>query len=137
MSDVKLPHLSHCLNFCELLGTFLLDSSFSFPPIPSGPYPPLYEFVSRHWKKPHHHQAPVGGEYLDGQVAIIDHSTGLQRTFRDYAVTTQCLGTALHDIIMKDEFDETNSTVAFFCPNHVDYRPTVLAITLMGAKVRI
>jgi len=111
-----------------------------YPPIPQGPYPPLYEFVSKNWKKPHpdehKHTAKIDScEYLNQQTAIVDHSKGLQRTFHDYAVTSTALGTALQELLAQDREDETNSTIAFYSPNHVDYLPTVLAISLMGAKV--
>jgi len=97
--------------------------SSPFPNIPEGPYPPLYEFVSENW-------LPHDG-YLDEKVAIIDGSTGLQRTFRDYYETTGGLAGAL-----RYDFDITeNSCVALFSPNHVDYAPIVLAVALCGAKV--
>lgn len=94
-----------------------------FPPIPEGPYPPLYEFVTENYK-------PHGG-YLDDKIAMIDGSTGLQRTFRDYYTTATGLAGAL-----RFDFDIVeNSTVALYCPNHVDYLPIVLAVALCGARV--
>jgi acyl-CoA synthetase (AMP-forming)/AMP-acid ligase II len=94
-----------------------------FPDIPIGPYPPLYEFVSQNWK-------PHGG-YLDDKVAIIDGSTGLTRTFHDYYTTSTGVAGAL-----RYEFDITeHSSVAMYCPNHVDYAPIVLAVTLCGGKI--
>jgi len=97
--------------------------SSPFPPIAEGPYPPLYEFVTENW-------LPHGG-YLDEKVAIIDGSTGMQRTFRDYYQTTGGLAGAL-----RFDFDVTeNDCVAVFSPNHVDYAPIVLAVALCGAKV--
>jgi len=97
--------------------------SSPFPPIAEGPYPPLYEFISENW-------LPHGG-YLDDKTAIIDGSTGLQRTFRDYYNTACGLAGAL-----RYDFDITeNSCVAVYAPNHVDYAPSVLAVALCGAKV--
>lgn len=97
--------------------------SSPFPPIAEGPYPPLYEFVTENW-------LPHDG-YLDEKIAIIDGSTGLQRTFKDYYQTTGGLAGALHF-----DFDVTeNDCVAVFSPNHVDYAPIILAVALCGAKV--
>lgn len=94
-----------------------------FPSIVEGPYPPLYEFITENYK-------PHGG-VLDDKVAIIDGSTGMQRTFRDYYTTATGLAGAL-----RYDFDIVeNCTVAMFCPNHVDYAPTVLAVALCGAKI--
>lgn len=94
-----------------------------FPPIAEGPYPPLYEFVTENW-------LPHGGS-LDEKVAIIDGSTGMQRTFRDYYTTTGGLAGAL-----RYDFDVAeNDCVALFSPNHVDYAPIVLAVALCGAKI--
>jgi 4-coumarate--CoA ligase len=97
--------------------------SSPFPPIPSGPYPPIYEFVTTNWK-------PHGG-YLHDKVAIIDGTTGLQRTFRDYFTTTGGLAAAFRDDFGVNE----SSTVAMYCPNHVDYLPVVLATSICGAKM--
>ena len=66
-----------------------------FPSIADGPYPPLYEFISENW-------LPHGG-YLDEKVAIIDGSTGMRRTFRDYYSTTGGLAGALrYDFDVKE-----------------------------------
>jgi len=102
-------------------------------------------FVSANWKKTatkkkkhdHHYRDNDSNDgYLSGQVAIVDGSTGLERTFRQYDRTTRALATALHDMMQMDDVeDETNVTIALYAPNHVDYVPTVLAITMMGAKV--
>ena len=97
--------------------------SSPFPPIVEGPYPPLYEFVTENWVQ--------HGGYLDDKVAIIDGSTGLQRTFRDYYETATGLAGALCY-----DFDVTeNCCVAVYSPNHVDYAPVVLGVALCGAKV--
>ena len=94
-----------------------------FPSLVEGPYPPLYEFVTENW-------LPHGG-YLDEKLAIIDGSTGMRRTFRDYYATTGGLAGAL-----RYDFDVTeNDCVAVFSPNHVDYAPITLAVALCGAKV--
>jgi acyl-CoA synthetase (AMP-forming)/AMP-acid ligase II len=94
-----------------------------FPSIEEGPYPPLFEFVTENYK-------PYGG-YLDNQIAAIDGTTGLQRTFNDYYATATGLAGALRHGLGVVE----NNTVAMFCPNHVDYAPTVLAVALCGAKI--
>jgi 4-coumarate--CoA ligase len=94
-----------------------------FPPIEQGPYPPLYEFVSQNW-------SPHGG-YLDDKVAVVDGATGLERTFYDYYKTAG----GLADALRYDYGIAENSTVALYCPNHVDYAPIVLAVSLCGAKV--
>ena len=94
-----------------------------FPPIPEGPYRPLYEVVTENWK--------AHGGYLDEKVAIVDGTTGLQRTFRDYHRTAGGLAAAL-----KDDLDiHESSTVALYCPNHVDFLPITLAVSLCGAKL--
>jgi 4-coumarate--CoA ligase len=87
-----------------------------------GPYPPVAEFVMEHW-------APKG--YLKDQVAIVDGSTGLERTFGDYYNSTRNIAGAL-----KDDFGvREESTVSLFSPNHVDYLPISLAVSLTGAKL--
>lgn len=112
------------LMFCAHARTHPIAACCSpFPNIQEGPYPPLYEFVTENYK-------PHGGD-LDDKIAIIDGSTGLQRTFRDYYTTATGLAGAL-----RFDFDIVeNSTVAIYCPNHVDYAPTVLAVALCGAKI--
>lgn len=95
-----------------------------FPPIPSGPYPPLYEFLTTNWK-------PHGGFLHDNKVAIIDGTTNMTRTFADYYETAGSLAAALHD----DMGIHENSTVAIYSPNHVDYLPAALAVSLCGAKL--
>lgn len=94
-----------------------------FPPIPEGPYPPLYEFITTNWK-------PHGG-YLSDKIAILDGSTGLQRTFADHYKNTSGIAAAL----IKDMGVCENSTLAMYCPNHVDYLPVALAVSLSGAKM--
>jgi 4-coumarate--CoA ligase len=86
---------------------------------------PLYELVTENY-------APHGGILNEEKAAIIDGSTGMQRSFKDYYVTATNLAGAL-----RYDFDVTdhNTTIALFCPNHVDYAPIVLAVALCGAKV--
>lgn len=73
--------------------------------------------------------APKG--YLKDQVAIVDGSTGLERTFGDYYESTRRIAGALKDDLGVHE----ESTVALFSPNHVDYLPISLAVSLTGAKL--
>ena len=101
-----------------------------FPPIPEGPYPPLYEFVTQHWKKPTVPGNAASGGYLKDQVAIVDGSTGLQRTFREYYATTCNVSTALQEMGINED-----GCVAMYCPNHVDYLPVTLAVSVLGAKM--
>jgi 4-coumarate--CoA ligase len=56
----------------------------------------------------------------------------MQRTYHDYYTTSTNLAGALkYDFGIND----LTSTVALFCPNHVDYLPIMLAVSLCGAKV--
>lgn len=97
--------------------------SSPFPPIPEGPYPPLYEFITSAWK-------PHGG-HLSDKVACIDISTGMQRTFQEYHQTAGALAaTLLYDMNRKP-----TDSVAMYCPNHVDYLPVNLAVALTGATM--
>ena len=89
-----------------------------FPPLPNTTHPPLAEFVREKWIQ------------LDQKVAILDGSTGLQRTFADYHDTTGRVGAALQELGVGE-----NSTVALFSPNHVDYLPISLGVSLCGAKL--
>jgi acyl-CoA synthetase (AMP-forming)/AMP-acid ligase II len=69
--------------------------------------------------------------YLKDDVACIDGSTGLTRTFDDYYHSTRHMAGAL-----KYDFDiAEESCVALYCPNHVDYLPISLAVSLCGAKL--
>jgi 4-coumarate--CoA ligase len=66
------------------------------------------------------------------KIAIVDGSTGMQRTFKDYYVTATNLAGALrYDFGVTD----CGTTIALFCPNHVDYAPIILAVALCGAKL--
>jgi 4-coumarate--CoA ligase len=86
---------------------------------------PLYELVTEDYP-------PHGGTLDEEKIAIIDGSTGMQRTFKDYYTTAANLAGALrYDFGVTDH----HTTIALFCPNHVDYAPIVLAVALCGAKV--
>lgn len=98
----------------------------------SSPFPPLSikssndpvpEFVMSSW-------AGSGG-HLGDQVAIIDGSTGMQRTFNDfYHATCGLAGSFKYDLGVEEK-----SCVCLFAPNHVDYLPVTLAVGLCGAKL--
>ena len=107
---------------------------FLFHHLPSSPFPPisewrgkiaLYEFIMEDLTQ-------HGGIQSGEKTAIYDGSTGMQRSFHDYYHLTSNLAGAL-----KYDFNVTDhhSTVALFCPNHVDYLPILLAVSLCGAKV--
>lgn len=68
---------------------------------------------------------------MSEKVAIIDSHTEQERTFRDYCQSTTALAHALRD----DYGIGVGGTVAVYAPNHVDYLPIVLAVSLLGAKV--
>lgn len=65
------------------------------------------------------------------KTAIIDGATGLQRTFHDYYTISTQVASTLRDVYHVNE----TTTIAMFCPNHVDYLPVCLAIALCGAKM--
>jgi hypothetical protein len=94
-----------------------------FDPIKKGPYQPVPELVMSNWKG-------CGGS-LSEEIAIVDGSTGMQRTFRDFYHATRGLAGSL-----KYEFGVSEkSTVCICCPNHVDYLPVTLSVGLCGAKL--
>ncbi|KAL7569274.1 hypothetical protein ACA910_016825 [Epithemia clementina (nom. ined.)] len=98
--------------------------SSPYDPIPPGPYPPLYEFVTSDWK-------PHGGDRDETKIAIVDTFTGLQRTFGDHYRTVGSLAANLHY-----EMDVGHGDcVALLCPNHVDYLAVPLAVSLTGAML--
>ena len=99
-------------------------SDFSpYEPIPVGPYPPLFEFVTSEWK--------AQGGTLDDKIAIVDTFTGLQRSFGDHYRTIRSLAAALlHDMNIGH-----GDCVAMFCPNHVDYLAVPLAVSMTGAMI--
>lgn len=91
-----------------------------FPDIEEGPYPPLKEFLASNW-----------GDRLVDKVAVTDGSTGMQRTFGEYDELAQNIAAALlHDFSIRED-----STIALFSPNHVDYLPISLAVSVTGAKL--
>ena len=96
-----------------------------FPPISQGRgKTALYEFVTEHFTQ-------HGGSQSMDKTAIYDGSTGMHRSFNDYYNLTSNLAGAL-----KYDFQvDPSTTVALFCPNHVDYCPILLAVSLCGAKV--
>lgn len=97
-----------------------------YPPVSEGPYPPLAEFVMQDWKAFN----PSTG-HLAKQTAIRDTATGLTRSFDDYYdITTQVGAVLAEDFNIKE-----NQCVALYCPNHVDYLPISLAVSLCGAKM--
>jgi acyl-CoA synthetase (AMP-forming)/AMP-acid ligase II len=93
-----------------------------YAPIPVGPYPPLFEFVTQKW-------GTIAE--ADAKLSIIDGSTGLQRTLGDHCRLISGLTQTLQVDMNVNEGD----TVAFLCPNHVDYLPVILSISVCGAKV--
>lgn len=75
------------------------------------------------WKK--------SGGYLGDEIAIIDGSTGMQRTYDEFHSTACGLAGSL-----KYELGVTEtSSVCLFAPNHVDYLPVTLSVGLCGAKI--
>ena len=97
-----------------------------YPPIPEGPYPPIAEFVMEQWKDFDKEKG-----YLAHQTAIRDYHTGLTRTFSEYYDIATKLA-----YVLKHDFDmEEDHCVAMHCPNHVDYLPVSLAVSLCGAKM--
>jgi len=91
-----------------------------FPPIASPPYPLLSEFVSNEWGSPH----------FTEKVAIIDGTTGQTRNFTDYKSDMTSIAASLVDLGVVED-----TSVTLICPNHVDYVPISLAITLCGARI--
>jgi 4-coumarate--CoA ligase len=68
---------------------------------------------------------------LSDKVAIVDSSTGLSRTFADYhRICGGLAGTLRHYMNLTE-----NNCVAVYSPNHVDYLPVSLAVSLTGAKM--
>lgn len=71
-----------------------------------------------------------GGNLVD-QVAIVDGSTKVQRTYKDFYVSTCGLaGSLKYDLDVQEK-----DCVCLFAPNHVDYLPVTLAVGLCGAKI--
>lgn len=110
-----------------LLLHYITHHNSPFPNISAGLYehPPFYEFVTQNWQV---HGGSIG---MDG-VAIHDITTGLQRTFGEH----HKLAGAIAATLSRDlGIDGPNSTVALYSGNHVDYLPSVMGITLTGAKL--
>jgi acyl-CoA synthetase (AMP-forming)/AMP-acid ligase II len=64
------------------------------------------------------------------KVAMVDGTTGHERTFHDYHTTSTRLASALRSLGVNED-----ECVALYCPNHVDYLPVALAVSLLGAKM--
>lgn len=73
----------------------------------------------------------VNGGFLHDQVAVLDGTTGLKRTFSEFYDLMSQLAAILHYDMNIDE----HATVAIYSPNHVDYLPVTLAVSLCGAKL--
>lgn len=97
-----------------------------YPSVPEGPYPPVAEFVMQDWKAFN----PASG-HLAEQTAIRDTATGLTRSFNDYYDTATQVGA----VLAEDFKIQEDQCVAMYCPNHVDYLPISLAVSLCGAKM--
>lgn len=97
-----------------------------YPPVPEGPYLPMAEFVMQNWKSFN----PSSG-HLAEQTAIRDTATGMTRSFDDY----YNIATQVGAILMEDFHIKEDECVALYCPNHVDYLPVSLAVSLTGAKL--
>ena len=97
--------------------------SSPFAPISIQKNEPVPEFVMSSWKG-------AGGN-LGDEVAIIDGSTGMQRTYNDfYEATCGLAGSFKYDLGVEEK-----SSACLFAPNHVDYLPVTLAVGLCGAKL--
>lgn len=97
-----------------------------YPPIPEGPYPPVAEFVMQDWKDFDEEKG-----HLAHQTAIRDYHTGLTRTFSDYYdIATKVAAVLKEDFALKED-----QCAAIYCPNHVDYAPVSLAVSMCGAKM--
>jgi 4-coumarate--CoA ligase len=71
------------------------------------------------------------GGSLGDEIAIIDGSTGMKRTYNDFYKSACGIAGSL-----KYEFDVSEkSCVCLFAPNHVDFVPVTLAVGLCGAKI--
>lgn len=87
---------------------------------------PLPDFVMSQWKENDKDQ-----DQDQETLAILDGSTGMTRTFRDYSRDTAGIaGSLKHDLGI-----DPDSCVCLFAPNHVDYLPVTLAVGLCGAKI--
>eukprot|EP00980_Cylindrotheca_fusiformis_P028910 scaffold22672_cov141-Cylindrotheca_fusiformis.AAC.13 len=105
--------------------------SSPFDPIPTGPYPPVPELIMSSQSWWNNSSTSTSRKEQKQQIAIVDGSTGMQRTFEEYANATKGLAGSLHYDLGVTE----HSTVCTFCPNHVDYLPVTLSVGLCGAKL--
>jgi len=95
--------------------------SSPYPSIEAGPYPPVAEFVTQDWNG-----------HLKDQMAILDGTTGLTRTFGDYYQITSRLAS----VFASEHFNvKEEDCIALYSPNHVDYAPLSIAVSLVGAKL--
>mmetsp|Transcript_55972 Transcript_55972/g.162173 ORF Transcript_55972/g.162173 Transcript_55972/m.162173 type:complete len:595 (-) Transcript_55972:181-1965(-) len=97
--------------------------SSPYPPIPIKDYEPVSDLVLNAWK--------ASSKKRGDQVAIIDGSTGMQRTYNNFYNSTRGLaGSLKYDLGVREQ-----DCVCIFAPNHVDYLPATLAVGLCGAKI--
>lgn len=99
--------------------------SSPFNPIPTGPYPPIADFVMSTWRNNDNNI----DEDLMKKVSIVDTNTKMKRTYGDQYRTMGGLAANLMHKLNVGEGD----CVAIYCPNHVDYLPVALAVTITGA----
>lgn len=93
-----------------------------YPPLCTKSLPPFFEFISSKWN------ARDSGCF--DKLAIVDGSTGLSRTYKDYFETSTSVAAGLASMGVT-----ANSCVAMYCANHVDYLPVAMAVSLLGAKL--
>ena len=107
--------------------------SSPFPPISmEGHNEALPDFVMSEWSNVNNNMKTNLGQVPFGdRVAIIDGSTGMQRTFNDFYTSTCGLAGSLRYDLGLQERD----CVCLFAPNHVDYLPVTLAVGLCGAMI--
>eukprot|EP00934_Nitzschia_sp_Nitz4_P007668 Nitzschia sp. Nitz4//scaffold34_size148208//81741//84340//NITZ4_002985-RA/size148208-processed-gene-0.49-mRNA-1//-1//CDS//3329548810//7658//frame0 len=98
--------------------------SSPFPPIDKSLLDlPVPELVMSNWK--------AKGGTLGDELAIVDGSTGMSRTYSDfYNSATGLAATFKYDMNVEEK-----DSVCLFAPNHVDYLPVTLAAGLCGAKL--
>ena len=92
----------------------------------------LPDFVMSEWSNVNNNtEINLGRVPFGDRVAIIDGSTGMQRTFNDFYTSTCGLAGSLRYDLGLQERD----CVCLFAPNHVDYLPVTLAVGLCGAMI--
>jgi long-subunit acyl-CoA synthetase (AMP-forming) len=84
----------------------------------------LAEFITEDWVKPN-------TDHIRNKIAIVDGSTGQTRSFQDYHKNM----TTIASFLKQELHVETDTTLALFAPNHVDYVPISLAAALCGCKL--